>query len=107
MSDKFWDAIWPYFIMGAVALLGAASRRAYDVRSGSVPRFFNFTEISLDILIFAPGVVFGMAINEQFHLSGNTAAAVMVLTGYFGWRTLLVWLAKFKGVDVDFKGDTK
>lgn len=93
----------PYLGPFLVGLLGALARRAYDVRNNERLRFFDLT-LPLDILIFIPGVFVGMAVNEQLALSGNSAAAVMVLTGYVGWRSVLVFFSKLKGIDVDWKG---
>lgn len=104
LMDRLWEGLHPYLLPLLLSLLGLLSRRAFDVREGKTPRFFDRT-LPLDLLIFTPGVLGGMALNEQFAITGNSAAFVMVVVGYFGWRTIMVWAASFKGLNIDLEKD--
>lgn len=106
VSEKLRALLEPYVLPFLLVLLGALARRAYDVRDGRTPRFFDAT-LPLDLLMMLPGVIIGAAVNEQLGLAGNSAAAIMVITGYAGWRAIMVWFAKSKGIDVDLGGEKK
>tara|TARA_R110002074_G_scaffold253081_2_gene425054 strand:- start:4130 stop:4453 length:324 start_codon:yes stop_codon:yes gene_type:complete len=101
MQEKFADASALMLIAGLwlLGIMAGLARRALLVQEGKLPSFFD-KSMWLDFPATCICVVVGLAINEQLGLSGWTAAAVVALSCYLGVRTVLVLLARWRGVQM-------
>lgn len=101
MSEKIadWSALLLIAGLWMLGIMAGLARRALLVQEGKLPSFFD-KSMWLDFPATCICVVVGLAINEQLGLSGWTAAAVVSLSCYLGVRTVLVLIARWKGVTV-------